>query len=75
MTPERPIDDRPDDEAGIHALERGVDDEIAALQREDDRVAHDIDEARRDWEAKRGDRAVPGAIPHEDELPREDRED
>lgn len=60
------IDRSPDDEAGIHARERLLDDELRALQRESERVGHDIEEARKDWERKRADRAVPGARPHED---------
>ncbi|ADB53077.1 hypothetical protein [Conexibacter woesei] len=67
MAPDiRDIDRSPDDEAGIHARERLLDDELRRLRRESDRVGHDIDEARKDWERKRADRGVPGARPHED---------
>jgi hypothetical protein len=68
MEPDRGITDRsPDDEAGIHAYERGLDDEVRAMQRESQLVEDDIVETRKDWEAKRADRGVPGARPREDD--------
>ncbi|MDO8213045.1 hypothetical protein [Conexibacter sp. CPCC 206217] len=61
----------PDDEAGIHAYERGLDDQVRALERESQLVEDDIVATRRDWEAKRADRSVPGARPIEDSPDRE----
>jgi hypothetical protein len=65
MEPDR-TDRSPDDEAGIHAFERGLDDEVRAMEREAQLVEDDIQQTRKDWEAKRADRGVPGARPRED---------
>ncbi|HEY4280868.1 MAG TPA: hypothetical protein VGM91_21815 [Conexibacter sp.] len=61
MAPDPRTDTRPDDEAGIHYVERLADDELRRLERESDRVEHDIQDTRREWEAKVNDPAVPGA--------------
>ena len=53
----------------MHAVERALDDEVARMQRESDRVERDIDETRRTWEALREDPAAPGARPREDSPP------
>lgn len=67
MAPQpRDVDRTPDDVAGLHARARLLDDRLRELRRESERVQHDIDEARADWERKRADRGVPGARPHED---------
>lgn len=50
----------------MHALERGLDDQVRAMERESQLVEDDIQAVRKDWEAKRADRAVPGARPRED---------
>ena len=41
-----------------------LDRQVASLQGENDRVGQEIEDARRDWEAKQDD---PGATPPEDE--------
>jgi hypothetical protein len=66
MAEHRIIDDRPDDEAGIHAFERGIDDEVRAMQRESQLVEDDIVETRKHWESMRANPAIPGARPRED---------
>ncbi|MBB4664360.1 hypothetical protein [Conexibacter arvalis] len=69
MDRSRATDRAPDDEAGIHHLERIRDDEVAAMQRESDRVERDIEATRKEWEALREDPSVPGARPREDSPP------
>jgi hypothetical protein len=63
---ERPVDDRPDDEAGIHAFERGLDDQVRAMERESRLVEDDIEATRKRWEELRADPGQPGARPRED---------
>jgi len=75
MDSRRAVDKSPDDEAGIHHLERVRDDEVAAMQRESDRVEHDIESTRRAWEALREDPSVPGARPREDAPPDDELEE
>jgi hypothetical protein len=48
-------------------LEREAD----AMQKQSDRLAEDIGEAREDWEAKKRDESVPGAPTPEGGLPPE----
>jgi hypothetical protein len=45
--------------------------ELADMEERSERVGEHIEEARKDWEAKQADDAVPGATgePDEDELP------
>lgn len=59
----------------MHAVERALDDEVRAMQREGDRVEDDIRRARKEWEALRADPAVPGARPREDSPPRDTLEE
>lgn len=66
MAHDRPIDDRPDDQAGINAYERSLDDEVRRLQRESQLVEDDIQQTRKHWEELRADRSQPGARPRED---------
>jgi hypothetical protein len=61
MTPDPRIDERPDDEAGIHYVEREAGKELELMERESERVERDIAEARSDWERKLSDPGVPGA--------------
>jgi hypothetical protein len=75
MEPDRRADKTPDDEAGIHHLERVRDDEVAAMQRESERVERDIEQTRREWEQLREDPSVPGARPREDSPPDDELED
>lgn len=75
MDSRRTADQLPDDEAGIQHLERVRDDEVAAMQRESDRVEHDIQQTRKEWEALRADPAVPGARPREDSPPADEVEE
>ncbi|MDO8186725.1 hypothetical protein Q5424_05180 [Conexibacter sp. JD483] len=72
---ERPVDDRPDDAAGIHAFERGLDDQVRAMARESQLVEDDIQATRKHWEELREDRSQPGARPREDSPPREPLEE
>lgn len=69
MAADRRIEQIPDDEAGVHAVERVRDDEVAQMQQESDRVEADIQRTRKEWEALREDPAVPGARPREDSPP------
>lgn len=71
MDSRRASDRSPDDQAGIQHLERVRDDEVAAMQRESERVERDIEQTRRAWEALRADPSVPGARPREDSPPRD----
>jgi hypothetical protein len=52
-------------------LEREAD----KLERESDRVGAEIVDARRDWERKQEDAAVPGAQPDGDDAENEERDD
>jgi hypothetical protein len=36
--------------------------ELADMERRSERVGEDIEEARKDWQAKQADAAVPGAV-------------
>jgi len=42
---------------------------VKDLDRKADQVQDDIDKARADWERKRSDEAVPGAVPPETDEP------
>lgn len=75
MDSRRAAEQTPDDEAGIHHLERVRDDEVAAMQRESDRVERDIEQTRKEWEALRADPSVPGARPREDSPPADELEE
>ncbi len=75
MDSRRTVDQLPDDEAGIQHLERVRDDEVAAMQRESERVERDIQQTRKEWEALRADPSVPGARPREDSPPRDELEE
>jgi hypothetical protein len=66
MAQGRPIDDRPDDQAGISAYERTLDDEVRRMQRESQLVEDDIQQTRKQWEELRADPGQPGARPRED---------
>jgi hypothetical protein len=63
---QRPVDDRPDDAAGIHAFERGLDDQVRAMERESQLVEDDIQATRKHWEELREDPGQPGARPRAD---------
>ncbi len=43
--------------------------EADKLEQESDKVGDDIEQTRREWEARQEDNAVPGAQPDEDEEP------
>jgi hypothetical protein len=73
MAQDRPTDDRPDDQAGINAYERSLDDEVRRLQRESQLVEDDIQQTRKHWEELRADRGQPGARPREDSPERPER--
>ena len=58
-----------DHEQQADAAER----ELADMQERSDRVGSHIDEARKDWEAKKADPAVPGAAGDPDRAEEGDR--
>jgi hypothetical protein len=44
-----------------------LDRQVAGLEQEGERVGDQIDETRSDWESKKGDQSVPGAVPDPDD--------
>ena len=43
-----------------------LDAEVDALEKKGDSVQEDIDETKTDWESKKGDESVPGAVGEDD---------
>ena len=43
-----------------------LDAEVEDLEQKGDQVQDDIDEAKTDWESKKGDESVPGAVGEDD---------
>jgi hypothetical protein len=53
--------------SGESTGDRDLDRQVAGLEKEEERVEGQIDETRNDWESKKGDQSVPGAVPDPDE--------
>jgi hypothetical protein len=53
--------------SGESTGDRDLDRQVAKLEGEQERVESEIDETRSDWESKKGDQSVPGAVPDPDE--------
>jgi hypothetical protein len=49
--------------SGESTGDQDLDRQVAKLEDERDRVADQIDDTRSDWESKKGDQSVPGAVP------------
>ena len=47
--------------------ERDPDAEVEDLEKQAEKVQEDIDQTESDWESKKEDPSVPGAVPEEDE--------
>ena len=53
----------------MNEQERDPDDldaEVEDLEKKGETVQDDIDETKTDWESKKGDESVPGAVPEDD---------
>ena len=53
----------------MNEQERDPDDldaEVEGLEKKGETVQDDIDETKTDWESKKGDESVPGAVPEDD---------
>jgi hypothetical protein len=55
------------EERGLHETERRYEREVDKLEEGVEKLGDQIDETRQDWERKRADRQVPGAIPPDDD--------
>jgi hypothetical protein len=47
-------------------IEREPEDEVADLERAAEKVQDDIEETQSDWDSKKGDESVPGAVGDDD---------
>jgi hypothetical protein len=53
--------------SGESTGDRDLDRQVADLEQKSERVKDQIKETRSDWESKKGDQSVPGAVPDPDE--------
>jgi hypothetical protein len=60
MTDEEQSDDSV---SGESTGDKDLDRQVAGLEQEGERVEGEIKETRSDWESKKGDQSVPGAVP------------
>jgi hypothetical protein len=56
------------DDEDHESLADQLDKEADQLERRSEELGDEVDQARQDWQGKRADQGVPGAVPPEDET-------